>query len=79
MPGSRRSRAQIPAKSPELTSACRAVAAHGAAEIVAAVEILLGLSRVAAENDEIVSIDINPLIIADGHPVAVDALVEVQA
>jgi succinyl-CoA synthetase beta subunit len=43
------------------------------------VEILLGLSRVASENDEIVSIDINPLIIADGHPVAVDALVEVQA
>ncbi|MFP6663250.1 MAG: acetate--CoA ligase family protein [Deltaproteobacteria bacterium] len=43
------------------------------------IDILLGLSRVAAENDEIVSIDINPLIIADGRPVAVDALVEVQA
>ena len=38
---------------------------------------LLALSRVAEEHPEVVSVDLNPLIIVDGKPVAVDALVEV--
>lgn len=42
------------------------------------VELLVGLGRLAAERDDVVSVDINPLIIADGGvPIAVDALVEV--
>ena len=39
--------------------------------------VLLGLSAVAAARPDVVSIDVNPLIVrADGRPVAVDALVE---
>jgi acetyl-CoA synthetase (ADP-forming) len=43
----------------------------------AVVDVLLGLSRLAAERPDLVSVDVNPLLIADGRPVAVDALVEV--
>ena len=44
----------------------------------ALVAILLGLSGLVAARPDIVSIDVNPLIVApDGRPVAVDALVEV--
>ena len=32
----------------------------------------------AAEHADIVSVDVNPLIVVDGPPVAVDALVEVR-
>ncbi|MFT3854715.1 MAG: acetate--CoA ligase family protein [Ilumatobacteraceae bacterium] len=40
--------------------------------------VLLGLSRLATERPDVVSVDVNPLIVgADGRPVAVDALVEV--
>jgi acetyltransferase len=40
--------------------------------------VLLGLSALVDKHPEIVSVDINPLIItADGSPVAVDALVEI--
>jgi acetyl-CoA synthetase (ADP-forming) len=35
------------------------------------------LSRVAEAHPEIMSIDVNPLVVVDGKPVAVDALVEV--
>jgi acetate---CoA ligase (ADP-forming) subunit beta len=40
-------------------------------------DVLLGLSRAANAHAEIVSADLNPLIVVDGRPVAVDALVEV--
>jgi acyl-CoA synthetase (NDP forming) len=41
------------------------------------IEVLVGLSAAAATRPEIVSIDVNPLIVGrDGMPVAVDALVE---
>jgi succinyl-CoA synthetase beta subunit len=43
----------------------------------ALVQVLLGLSEAAAEDPTIVGADLNPLIIVDGQPVAVDALVEV--
>ena len=39
-------------------------------------EVLLGLSRAAEADRTIVSADLNPLIIVDGRPVPVDALVE---
>ncbi len=39
--------------------------------------VLLGLSAAAEADASIVSADLNPLIVVDGQPVAVDALVEV--
>jgi len=44
----------------------------------ALVAILLGLSRAAETDHEIVSVDLNPLVIVDGIPLAVDALVELR-
>jgi acetate---CoA ligase (ADP-forming) subunit beta len=41
-------------------------------------DLLLGLSRAAAERPDIASADLNPLLVVDGRPVAVDALVEVR-
>jgi len=43
------------------------------------VDVLVGLSDVAAARPDIVSVDLNPLIVSDGVPVAVDALVELRA
>jgi acetyl-CoA synthetase (ADP-forming) len=48
-----------------------------AVDRAAIVEVVTALSRLAVEHDEVVSVDLNPLIIVDGRPVAVDALVEV--
>ena len=42
----------------------------------ALIEVLLGLSRLAVEQPDVVSVDINPIIVCDGRPIAVDALVE---
>lgn len=42
-------------------------------------DVLLGLSGAATADPSIVSADLNPLIVADGRPVAVDALVEVES
>jgi acetyl-CoA synthetase (ADP-forming) len=39
--------------------------------------VLLALSQAAEADPTIVSADLNPLIVVDGRPVAVDALVEV--
>ena len=41
--------------------------------------ILVGLSAAFCEDGDVVAIDVNPLIVVDGEPVAVDALVEVRA
>jgi acetyl-CoA synthetase (ADP-forming) len=41
-------------------------------------QVLLGLSAAAEADPSIVSADLNPLIVVDGAPVAVDALVEVD-
>jgi len=41
-------------------------------------DVLLGLSRAAEGTPTLVSADVNPLIIVDGAPIAVDALVEVE-
>jgi len=41
--------------------------------------VLLALSRLVESNTRVVSADVNPLVVVDGRPVAVDALVEVQA
>lgn len=41
-------------------------------------DLLVALGDLAAGRDDIVSIDVNPLVIVDGSPVAVDALVELE-
>ncbi|HEX6310111.1 MAG TPA: acetate--CoA ligase family protein [Acidimicrobiia bacterium] len=40
--------------------------------------VLLGLSQLAESDPHVVSVDVNPLIVVAGRPVAVDALVEVE-
>ena len=50
-----------------------------AVDRAALVEILLGLSRAAESEPSIASADLNPLIVVDGRPIAVDALVEVRS
>jgi acetyl-CoA synthetase (ADP-forming) len=47
-----------------------------AVDRAALVDVLVGLSRAAEADPSIVSADLNPLIVVDGRPVAVDALVE---
>lgn len=42
-------------------------------------DVLLGLSAAAEADARILSADLNPLIVVDGRPVAVDALVELGA
>mgnify|MGYP001818400728 CR=1 FL=1 len=42
------------------------------------VETLLALSSAIIDHEDVVSIDLNPVLIHDGTPVAVDALVEVE-
>ena len=42
------------------------------------VDVLVGLSAAAEANPDLVSADVNPLIVVDGIPVAVDALVELN-
>lgn len=42
-------------------------------------DVLLGLSRLTLERPDVRSVDVNPLLVVDGEPVAVDALVEVHA
>ena len=44
----------------------------------AVADVLLGLSRAATEREDLASADLNPLLVVDGRPVAVDALVEVR-
>ena len=48
-----------------------------AVDRAALVGVLLGLSRLAVDNADVVSVDVNPLIVVDGVPIAVDALVEI--
>jgi acetyl-CoA synthetase (ADP-forming) len=43
------------------------------------IDVLVGLSDAAVEHPTLASADVNPLIIVDGVPVAVDALVELSA
>jgi acetyl-CoA synthetase (ADP-forming) len=44
----------------------------------ALVDVLLGLSAAAEATPALVSADLNPLIVVDGRPIAVDALVELD-
>jgi acetyl-CoA synthetase (ADP-forming) len=43
-------------------------------------DVLLSLSRLVAERDDVLGVDVNPLVVdRDGRPVAVDALVELRS
>jgi acetate---CoA ligase (ADP-forming) subunit beta len=42
-------------------------------------DLVLALSRLAEADPAIVSVDVNPLVVVNGRPIAVDALVEVRA
>ena len=39
-------------------------------------DVLVGLSALATARPDVASVDVNPLIVVDGVPLAVDALVE---
>jgi acetyltransferase len=55
-----------------------AVRGEAALDRDAVAEILLALSRLAEEQPEVRSVDVNPLLVDHrGRPIAVDALVEV--
>jgi succinyl-CoA synthetase beta subunit len=41
-------------------------------------EVLLALSRLAVAEPDVLAVDCNPLVVSDGRPVAVDALVELR-
>ena len=43
------------------------------------VDVLVGLSALAGDRGDIAAIDLNPLIVDQGRPIAVDALVELDA
>ena len=50
-----------------------------AADLDILADILIALGRIGLENENINEIDINPLILSGGKPVAVDALVVLEA
>jgi acetate---CoA ligase (ADP-forming) subunit beta len=45
----------------------------------ALVDVLLGLSRLACDEPQVAAVDLNPLLVDGGAPIAVDALVELEA
>jgi succinyl-CoA synthetase beta subunit len=49
-----------------------------AVDRAALADVLLGLSSAAEQRDDLASTDLNPLLIVDGRPLAVDALVELR-
>ena len=50
-----------------------------AVDRTALVAVITGLAALSTARPDIRSVDLNPLIVVDGHPVAVDALVEVAS
>lgn len=50
-----------------------------AVDRAAVADVLLGLSAAAVARADIASADLNPLLVVDGRPVAVDALVEMRS
>ncbi len=62
------------------TPARRAFRGEAAVSRSHLVDLLVGLGRLAIERPDVVSVDVNPLIVdATGVPIAVDALVEIDA
>jgi succinyl-CoA synthetase beta subunit len=74
----------LPADRTDIASMCDDLANPGildefrgepAVDREALISALAGIAAAAASREDITSIDVNPLIVADGRPVAVDALV----
>jgi acetyl-CoA synthetase (ADP-forming) len=55
-----------------------AVRGEPAVDRGAVADVLVALSDVAMARPDLVSVDLNPLVIAEGRPIAVDALVELD-
>lgn len=55
---------------------CSPLRGEPAVDRAALVDVLLALSRLAESEPDVVSVDLNPLVVEQGTPVAVDALVE---
>jgi acetyl-CoA synthetase (ADP-forming) len=56
-----------------------AVRGEAPVDRAAITEVLLSLAGLVADHDDVVSVDVNPLVVdRDGRPVAVDALVEMR-
>ena len=51
------------------------VRGEAAADVDMLAAVLVGLGRLALERAEVQSVDLNPLVVRDGRPIAVDALV----
>ena len=49
-----------------------------AADLAELARILESLGRIGVEREDVVSIDVNPLVLDEGRPVIVDALVELR-
>ncbi len=49
-----------------------------AVDLEALADVLVGLGKLGAERADIASVDLNPVLIANGKPVAVDALIELS-
>jgi len=58
------------------SAALGAVRGESAVDRDAIASLVLGLSELAATRDDVLSVDVNPVIVVDGTPIAVDALVE---
>jgi acetyl-CoA synthetase (ADP-forming) len=57
-----------------------AVRGEASVDRAAVVEVLLSLSRLLDERDDVASVDVNPMVVdRDGAPIAVDALVELSS
>jgi acyl-CoA synthetase (NDP forming) len=61
------------------TKLLNAFRGEGAVKRDVLVKALVGIGNLGMEHDEIAEIDINPLIVTEGRPVAVDALVILKA
>jgi acetyltransferase len=48
-----------------------------AVDLEALADVLVGLGSLGADRPEVASVDLNPVLIANGKPIAVDALVEI--
>jgi len=55
------------------------VRGEAALDRIAAARVLVSLSNLAEARPDIESVDVNPLVIVDGNPIAVDALVELAS
>jgi acetate---CoA ligase (ADP-forming) subunit beta len=53
--------------------------AEPAVDRAAVADVVLSLSQFAEADPDVMSVDVNPLVVVDGRPVAVDALVEMRA